>query len=81
MRGNPFLGPFEGVGPEMATSVASANKVLISGPTTSDDPRYGFLPQTTGTLIVKIKFSQRYIANMNGIAFSSQILHSKLSVG
>jgi hypothetical protein len=46
MGGNPFLGAFEGVGPEISTflgPMALATLVPISGPTPSNAPRYGLL--------------------------------------
>ncbi len=53
--GNPFLGAFEGVGPEILTfwaqmalatliPISGPRKVSISGPTLSNAPRYGLLP-------------------------------------
>jgi hypothetical protein len=56
MGGNPFLGALEGVDPEIFTflgqmalatlvAISGPKKVSISGPTPSNAPRYGLLPQ------------------------------------
>ncbi len=63
--GNPFLGAFEGVGPEILTLIAISGpkKVLISEPTPSNAPRYGLLPHPNPYVPPHIK--NRYINGYN----------------
>jgi hypothetical protein len=69
---NPFLGVFEGVGPEISTfwaqmalatlvPISGPKKVLISGPTPSNAPRYGLLPHPNP--YVPPHINNRYIGN------------------
>jgi hypothetical protein len=55
MQANPLLRPLEGVGSEISTfwaqmalalldAISGPKKVLISGPTPSNNPRYGYCP-------------------------------------
>ncbi len=79
MRENPFRGPLEGVGPEMATNEASAiwtQNCQFSGPTPSNGLNNGF----SRIKIIKSKrhIKNRYIGNFMYMIFC--ILYSVLFV-